>query len=95
MFTQYKLRYGEKRWMFQAYLGFDSSTGKTRTTTRRGFKTKREAKIALSELELNKTKGKLTNSNPSIITFEEVYNNWLEQYKNTVKESTFVVQKKL
>lgn len=38
--------------MFKKYLGVDPLTGKQKETTRRGFKTIKEAKIALSRLEV-------------------------------------------
>lgn len=94
MFTQYTLRNGEKKWMFQTYLGIDILTGKPRKTTRRGFKTKKEAKLALAELELHIKSNGFKNTIKSEVIFQEIYLDWLEQYKNTVKESTFVVQKK-
>ncbi|USJ69361.1 Arm DNA-binding domain-containing protein [Staphylococcus pseudintermedius] len=37
--------------MFVAYLGTDPITGKQKRTTRRGFKTEREAKIAEARLQ--------------------------------------------
>ncbi|MGI6155050.1 MAG: tyrosine-type recombinase/integrase [Enterococcus lemanii] len=88
---KYKKKDGSAAYMFQAYLGKDLSTGKEKRTTRRGFKTKQEAKIALSRLAVQ-------SRNPDFIlesskTFEEVSDMWLEQYKNTVKASTFTVQK--
>nr|WP_156238894.1 site-specific integrase [Enterococcus faecalis] len=77
-------------YIFKAYLGIDPQTGKQIHTTRRGFKTKKEASLALAQLRLK------SNSNEIIIdskmTFEELTTAWLEQYKNTVKESTYVVQ---
>ena len=43
---------GSTAYMFNAYLGVDPSTGKSKRTTRRGFRTQKEAKLALSRLEL-------------------------------------------
>lgn len=94
MIKQYLLKNGEKRWYFKIYLGVDPFTLKKKYTTRRGFKTKKEAKLALSRLEVQMQTRGAESFKKSSITFEEIYGMWLEQYKNTVKESTFVVQKK-
>lgn len=42
---------GEKYYMFQVYLGKDKLTGKEIRTTRRGFKTKKEAQKALRQVQ--------------------------------------------
>lgn len=57
MIKQYKKKNGEKAWYFKTYLGIDPLTGKKKYTTKRGFRTQKEAKTALSrlELELQKT----------------------------------------
>ena len=87
MIKQYQKKNGEKAWYFKTYLGIDPLTGKKRYTTKRGFKTQKEAKIALSrlELELQKT-GMPTSTNT---TFKESAELWLENYKKTVKESSY------
>ena len=50
MIKQYK-KNGEKAWYFKTYLGTDPLTGK-KYTTKRGFRTQKEAKIALARLEM-------------------------------------------
>lgn len=77
---------GSTTYMFNAYLGIDPETGKSKRTTRRGFRTQKEAKIAMSRLELEVDSGGLVKQ--SYKTFEEVYEVWYEQYKNTVKPVT-------
>ena len=47
----YKLKTGEVRYKFHIYVGTDSLTGKEKTTTRSGFKTKKEAKEAYYTLQ--------------------------------------------
>ena len=89
---KYTKKDGSKAYMFNLYLGTDPVTGKQRRTTRRGFRTMAEAKTALSRLELEVIENGLPTSSRKIMTFEEVYNMWLEQYKNTVKESTLYIQ---
>lgn len=86
MIKEYTKKDGSKAYMFVAYLGVDPLTGKQKRTTRRGFKTKREAKIAEAKLQAEvNLNGFVSNEN---ITFEEVYQTWYEQYKLTVREST-------
>lgn len=88
---KYVKKDGTSAYEFQTYLGINPQTGKQRKTTRRGFTTKQEAKIALARLQVSsKEVDFIVNSKK---TFEEVANMWLEQYKNTVKASTFTVQK--
>mgnify|MGYP004465005479 FL=1 len=83
---------GSKAYMFNLYLGTDPVTGKQCRTTRRGFRTIAEAKTALSRLELEVMENGLPTSSRKIMTFEEVYKMWFEQYKTTIKESTVYTQ---
>lgn len=89
---KYTKKDGSKAYMFNLYLGTDPVTGKQRRTTRRGFRTMAEAKTALSRLELEIIENGLPTSKQKIMTFEEVYKMWFEQYKPTVKESTVYTQ---
>lgn len=87
MIKQYQKKNGEKAWYFKTYLGIDPITRKKKYTTKRGFKTQKEAKMALSRLELEiETKGVSVNTNN--VTFKEVYDLWIEHYKSDVKKST-------
>ena len=90
-FEQYKKKNGEKLWMFQTYLGVDSLTGKQVRTTRRGFKTKKEAQLALTKVQLEYEKNGLNKSKE--LTFQEIYDLWIVNYEQTVKESSFVKTK--
>ena len=78
---KYTKKDGSKAYMFNLYLGTDPVTGKQRRTTRRGFRTIAEAKTALSRLELEVMENGLPTSSRKIMTFEEVYKMWFEQYK--------------
>lgn len=93
MIKQYTKKDGSKWWYFKAYLGVDPLTGKKRYTTRRGFKTQKEAKLAMARLNVEIEKRGIISTNKNISTFQEIYNLWYEQYKNTVKESTLFVQR--
>lgn len=87
-FSQYKMKNGEKRWKFQAYLGINPSTGKPVKTTRRNFKTQREAKLALARLQSDYDDSLLKKDKPK--TYQEVYELWLTEYKKTVRGSTLL-----
>ena len=88
MIKKYQTKDGETRYMLQAYLGVDPFTGKQRRTTRRGFKTQKEAKKAERELLLSIEENGFTDHS-SKPTFEEVANLWLESYETTVKPTTY------
>lgn len=88
MIKKYITKDGETRYMLQAYLGVDPFTGKQRRTTRRGFKTQKEAKKAERELLLSVEENGFTD-NSSKPTFKEVADMWLESYETTVKPTTY------
>ena len=88
MIKEYEKKDGKKYWMFKAYLGIDPATGKKLYTTRRGFKTQKEAKIAKSRLELQaQDKQYIPEKN---YTFFDIHSMWYEEYKQTVRESTLI-----
>lgn len=89
--VKYTKKDGSIAYKFQAYLGKNFKTGKPKNTTRRGFKTKQEAALAQSRLKVKASSNDfILDSN---IHFEKVADMWLDQYKNTVKESTLTSQK--
>lgn len=77
----------KKFYKFQIYIGTDPLTGKRLKTTRSGFCTKKQAQLALSRLQLEIERGDFGKRTD---TYQDVYDLWIEQYKNTVQESTFV-----
>lgn len=92
MIKKYTTKNGETRYLFQTYLGIDPLTGKERRTTRRGFKTMKEAKQAERNLLLDVEENGLPSNQSDGFqdpTFEELAQLWLENYKTTVKPSTF------
>lgn len=88
MIKKYLTKDGETRYMLQAYLGVDPFTGKQKRTTRRGFKTQKEAKKAERELLLSVEENGFTDRS-SKPTFKEVADLWLESYETTVKPTTY------
>ena len=92
MIKKYTTKNGETRYLFQTYLGIDPLTGKERRTTRRGFKTQKEAKQAERNLLLDVEENGLPSNQSDGFqdpTFKEIAFLWLESYKTTVKASTF------
>ncbi|MGT2829222.1 site-specific integrase [Streptococcus hillyeri] len=92
MIKLYTLKDGTTRYYFIAYVGKDPLTGKDKRVKKKGFKTRNEAKLAESQLLIKVETDGYFNK-PEKITFQEVYNLWLEHYKNTVKPSTYARQK--
>lgn len=84
--TQYETKSGKKLWRYQYTTGIDPLTGKVKRTTKRGFRTKKEAEISASRAMLNvENHGYAENQN---ITYKEVYDYFMKSYQNTVKGST-------
>lgn len=85
--TSYTKKNGTIAYMMKAYLGIDEITGEKKFTTKQGFKSKREAqqyyKKIITDITLNGFKQKT-----EIQSFTALYDLWMEQYQNTVKEST-------
>lgn len=92
-FKEYKLKDGQKRWQFQAYLGINPNTGKPVKTTRRNFKTQREATLALAALQTNFENELSKKEKPK--TYEEVYDAWMIEYEKTVRGSTLLKTKRI
>ena len=80
---------GKKYYMVKIYLGKDEISKKDRYTTRRGFKTKKEALLCEAKLKTDVANNGLLNN--EITTFQELYNLWFEGYKHTVKENSLIV----
>ncbi|MGE6260916.1 tyrosine-type recombinase/integrase [Heyndrickxia sporothermodurans] len=83
-YQKYKTKDGEK-WLFKMYVGVDPETGKKKMTTRRGFKTKKEAQRAASDLQKEVDDGTLIKND---LTFNDVFNEWWSIHIKTIKPST-------
>ena len=79
---------GDTLYKFQVYLGTDEFTGKQKRTTKRGFKTRKEAELALSRIKIQVAEGTYRQTRAE--TYKELYDLWIIQYEKTVEESTFV-----
>jgi len=76
-YQKYKTKNGEK-WLFKLYTHIDPKTGRKRSTTRRGFKTKKEAQYHARKLENELEVG---NQSDSTITFSEFCEQWFHLYQ--------------
>lgn len=83
----YTTKNGKKLYKFQLYGGTNPQTGKPVHLSRSGFKTKKEATLEASRLELEISNGGIRKEDN--ITFADVYKDWYEAYINTVRESTY------
>lgn len=83
----YELKNGETRYMFKIYIGVNPLTGKERSTTRRGFKKKNEAKLAYNRMKFEISNGKYKKQ--QFKTYQDIYNQWIVHYKKSVEETTF------
>lgn len=70
------------------YVGRDDLTGRPRYKHKRGFYTKKEARLWAASIELAADRGDLTKQ--VNYTFEQVYAEWFASYKNTVRPATWV-----
>lgn len=84
--TKYKIKSGKELWRCVYPSSIDPLTKRVKRTTKRGFKTKAECQkflnAKLSEIDNH---GYSSNEN---LRYKDVYQYFLESYKNTVKEST-------
>lgn len=85
-FKQYTKSNGKKAWEFSISFGFDPVTGKRIRSHKRGFESKKAAKIAASREE-SKVYEHGTSYNQKR-TFKQVYDLFMVDYKQTVKSST-------
>ncbi|MFQ9628373.1 MAG: tyrosine-type recombinase/integrase [Enterococcus avium] len=89
-FIPYNTMDGKKYYKAKGYIGTDPDTGKKKVITISKCRTKREAELAFSKRQNEFQQNGFTAQTKT--TFQEVYDMWLETYKLSVKESTFVKQ---
>jgi len=86
MYIKKYIKNNKTFYKFQGYLGTDPTTGMRVRVTRQGLLTPKECELEFYRLRLQFEEGEYSKSDR--YTFQEVYDLWMEQYKNTVKEST-------
>src|SRR4051812_3507783 len=84
-FQKYQTKQGQM-WLFKMDTGINPLTGKRQTTTRRSFKTKKEAQAAAARLEQELENGLLINNNN--LTYQDIFNQWFSNHSKTIKVST-------
>ena len=89
---KYQTKENDTRYKFRLYGGIDEKTGKQCYIKRMGFISEREAQDTLDKLKYEIKNGLYFNP-VARMRFKEVYQEWLIQYQNTVKVSTFVYTK--
>lgn len=87
---KYIKKNGQTAYQFDLYLGVDPKTGKKRRTTRRGFATQKEARLALARLEagVDEAPTKNNTQQKKYTMFSDVFKLWYELYKGSVKPTT-------
>ncbi|MGF2943245.1 tyrosine-type recombinase/integrase [Enterococcus xiangfangensis] len=87
---EYQSKKGGKKYQFTIYLGVDPLTGKKKKTTRRGFASAIAAERALRRIETDvQEKGIKAVEVKKDEKYEVIYELWFDNYKKTVKESTW------
>lgn len=74
-------------WSYTVSLGFNPSTNKYNQKSKGGFKTKKECKAAMTELENKINKGEYFEESKD--TVEEYLKEWLKNIKHNVAEGTY------
>ncbi|HHX0240056.1 TPA: tyrosine-type recombinase/integrase [Enterococcus faecalis] len=90
---KYTKKDGTTAYMFNAYVGRHPKTGKNVYRKRQGFKTKKQAQIALAEILKDIEENGLDNK-PSVLTFKQLYEKWLAQQRLNVKPSTIALNRR-
>lgn len=90
-YEQYKDKKNKRKWMFSGYIATDPITGKKVVTKRKGFDTKKEAIATFDQLKAQTLKGSKKHRS---ITFNELYKDWLEQHRKSVKPSTVATNRR-
>lgn len=85
-FQRYTTKEGV-RWMYKYYGALNPLTGKKKQSTKRGFKTKKEAQLDAARTEQEIESGTFVEEDKTI-TFEQVYNQWFETNSPSFKPST-------
>lgn len=89
----YKNKDNITRYYFNVYVGRNPITGKNIYRKRQGFKTKKQAQIALAKL-LEEIEENGLDSAKKEMTFRELYQMWLKQHRKNVKPSTVATNRR-
>lgn len=88
------IKNGKKYYKFRnIYIGKNPITKKEIRKSKSGFKTIREAKLYIANLQTKYEQNDYIEKQEDKKTFQQIYNLWHENYKTTVKESTLYTRK--
>lgn len=87
-YESYELKSGKTKWHARGYLGTDEATGLQVEYNKRGFDTKTEAQRSYTQAKNNFYDNPTVRKRNEALTYQDVYEEWLEQYKKDVAEST-------
>ena len=87
-YEPYELKSGKTKWHARGYLGTDEATGLQVEYNKRGFDTKTAAQRAYTYAKNNFYDNPTVRKKNEALTYQDVYEEWLEQYKKDVAEST-------
>lgn len=89
---KYTTRNGQIKWEVSGYLGIDQITGRQVNYSKKGISSKKEAQLlfnrALSHFIQTGTREKIGATKSC--TVQELYDDWIESYRKTVADSTFL-----
>lgn len=85
---EYTKKDGKTYYKFRLYVGVNPLTGEDQYVSRSNFKNKKEVKKAIDEIKLEIKRENYKKR--QIKTYQEVYDLWVIEYKNTVEQSTFI-----
>lgn len=71
------------------YVGTNPTTGRRSVTTRRGFRTQKEAKLIAAEIEQKVADKTYWNTDNNDYRYRDLYEIWIKTYEQTVASSTF------
>lgn len=89
MIKAYTLKNGNKRYYAKTYLGKDANTGKEDWDWKYGFKSEREARNHQARVKVDYENNK-TEFKSKKLKFEDITNEWLQVYRKSVKENTYI-----
>lgn len=86
--TKYSTNSGKTRYKFTVYAGKDGTTGKSIIIRKQGFKTLKQAKQALLNVQQAILNGDYLPISEKRLTYKELFIEWWAVYEKSVKQST-------
>lgn len=86
---EYRTKSGKKRYKFTIYAGKYENSGRSLFVRKKGFLTEQKALETYLDIKLKILKGEYEPLKRNKMRFKDLYLMWLNNYKTTVKESTY------